>query len=30
MSLQLGQIAPDSDQDSTLGRIRFHEWLGPS
>lgn len=30
MSLQLGQVAPDFEQDSTLGRIRFHEWLGPS
>ena len=28
MSLQLGQIAPDFEQDSTHGRIRFHEWLG--
>ena len=28
MSLQLGQIAPDFEQDSTQGRIRFHEWLG--
>jgi alkyl hydroperoxide reductase subunit AhpC len=30
MSLQLGEIAPDFDQDSTAGRIRFHEWLGNS
>ena len=30
MSLQLGQIAPDFEQDSTHGRIRFHEWLGSS
>lgn len=28
MSLQLGQTAPDFEQDSTEGRIRFHEWLG--
>jgi alkyl hydroperoxide reductase subunit AhpC len=28
MSIQLGQIAPDFEQDSTTGRIRFHEWLG--
>ena len=28
MSIQLGQIAPDFEQDSTEGRIRFHEWLG--
>ena len=28
MSIQLGQIAPDFEQDSTQGRIRFHEWLG--
>lgn len=30
MSIQLGQIAPDFEQDSTAGRIRFHEWLGSS
>ena len=28
MSLQLGQIAPDFEQESTQGLIRFHEWLG--
>ena len=30
MSLQLGQIAPDFEQDSTEGPIRFHKWLGSS
>lgn len=30
MSIHLGQIAPDFEQDSTEGRIRFHEWLGSS
>jgi alkyl hydroperoxide reductase subunit AhpC len=30
MAIQLGQIAPDFEQDSTQGRIRFHEWLGNS
>jgi alkyl hydroperoxide reductase subunit AhpC len=30
MAIQLGQIAPDFEQDSTGGRIRFHEWLGNS
>lgn len=30
MSLQLGQIAPDFEQDSTEGRIHFHDWLGAS
>ena len=30
MSLQLGQTAPDFEQDSTQGRIRFHDWLGDS
>ena len=30
MNLQLGQIAPDFEQDSTHGPIRFHEWLGGS
>ena len=26
--IQLGQIAPDFEQDSTQGPIRFHDWLG--
>jgi alkyl hydroperoxide reductase subunit AhpC len=30
MSLHIGSIAPDFEQDSTAGRIRFHEWLGSS
>lgn len=30
MSLRLGDVAPDFEQDSTIGRIRFHEWLGDS
>ncbi|MFD2675754.1 peroxiredoxin [Camelimonas lactis] len=30
MSLQLGQTAPDFEQQSTEGPIRFHEWLGSS
>ncbi len=30
MSLQLGDTAPDFEQDSTQGKIRFHEWLGPN
>jgi thioredoxin-dependent peroxiredoxin len=30
MVIQLGQIAPDFEQDSTRGRIRFHDWLGSS
>jgi alkyl hydroperoxide reductase subunit AhpC len=29
-SLHLGDIAPDFEQDSSLGRIRFHEWIGDS
>jgi alkyl hydroperoxide reductase subunit AhpC len=28
MSLHIGSIAPDFEQDSTHGRISFHEWLG--
>jgi alkyl hydroperoxide reductase subunit AhpC len=28
MSIQLGQIAPDFEQETTEGRICFHEWLG--
>lgn len=30
MALQLGDIAPDFEQESTEGPIRFHEWLGDS
>ncbi|MDF6898317.1 redoxin domain-containing protein, partial [Escherichia coli] len=30
MSLRLGDIAPDFEQDSSEGRIKFHEWLGNS
>lgn len=30
MSLRLGDTAPDFEQDSSLGRIKFHEWLGNS
>ncbi|HEU4622427.1 MAG TPA: peroxiredoxin [Burkholderiaceae bacterium] len=30
MTLRLGDTAPDFEQDSTIGRIRFHEWLGDS
>jgi alkyl hydroperoxide reductase subunit AhpC len=28
MALQIGDIAPDFTQDSTVGPIHFHEWLG--
>ena len=30
MTLQLGEIAPDFEADTTQGHIRFHEWLGNS
>ena len=30
MTIQLGQIAPDFEQDTTEGRLRFHQWLGDS
>lgn len=29
-SLRLGDIAPDFEQDSSQGPIRFHQWLGDS
>lgn len=29
-SLRLGDTAPDFEQDSSVGIIRFHEWLGQS
>src|SRR5690554_6838275 len=30
MTLRLGDTAPDFEQDSSEGVIRFHEWLGDS
>ena len=30
MTLQLGDIAPDFEADTTEGRVRFHDWLGNS
>jgi len=30
MSLRLGDTAPDFEQDSSAGTIKFHEWLGNS
>ncbi len=30
MTLRLGDIAPDFEQDSSEGPIRFHQWLGES
>jgi alkyl hydroperoxide reductase subunit AhpC len=30
MTLRIGDVAPDFEQESSAGRIRFHEWLGNS
>jgi len=30
MAIQLGDVAPDFEQESTEGTIRFHEWTGSS
>lgn len=30
MTLRLGDIAPDFEQDSSTGKIKFHEWIGDS
>ena len=30
MALQIGDIAPDFEAETTEGRIRFHDWIGDS
>ena len=30
MTLRLGDIAPDFEQDTSTGRIKFHDWAGDS
>jgi len=30
MTIQLGDVAPDFEQQSTAGMVKFHEWLGDS
>ena len=30
MTLRLGDIAPDFEQDSSIGKLKFHEWAGDS
>jgi alkyl hydroperoxide reductase subunit AhpC len=30
MTIRLGDIAPDFEQDSTIGTLKFHEWAGSS
>jgi thioredoxin-dependent peroxiredoxin len=30
MTLQLGDVAPDFEAETTEGRIRFHDWIGDS
>lgn len=30
MTIQIGQVAPDFEAETTQGRIRFHDWLGDS
>ena len=30
MALQIGDLAPDFEAETTEGRIRFHEWQGNS
>ena len=30
MTLQIGDVAPDFEADTTEGRIRFHDWIGDS
>jgi len=30
MALQIGEVAPDFEAETTEGRIRFHDWIGDS
>jgi alkyl hydroperoxide reductase subunit AhpC len=30
MTIRLGDIAPDFEQDSSIGKLKFHEWAGDS
>ncbi|HEX5846973.1 MAG TPA: peroxiredoxin [Rhodoplanes sp.] len=30
MTLQIGDVAPDFEAETTQGRIRFHDWIGSS
>ena len=30
MALQIGDVAPDFEADTTEGRVKFHQWLGDS
>jgi alkyl hydroperoxide reductase subunit AhpC len=30
MSLQIGQVVPDFEADTTEGKIKFHDWIGDS
>ena len=30
MTLQIGDVAPDFEAETTEGRIRFHDWIGDS
>jgi alkyl hydroperoxide reductase subunit AhpC len=30
MTIRLGDAAPDFEQDSSIGRLKFHEWAGDS
>ena len=30
MALQLGDVAPDFEADTTEGKISFHDWIGDS
>src|SRR5271157_6168011 len=30
MGLKIGDVAPDFMAETTIGRIRFHEWIGDS
>ena len=30
MTLNIGAVAPDFEADTTIGKLKFHDWIGDS